>query len=497
MYIGCLVISGLAAVCEQARLPHLQGEAFVLAEGHTKPTIRSVSDEASRFGIIAGQSVAGARTLCPDLIVLPYDRTAYEAAAYPIWDAIAALSDTVEPVSPEIAFFLLSPRHAEHDAVLIAARLSRAVGTPVQIGIGRSKLVAERAARVGTEDKGKGPVFVPVGEEAALLAVLPITRVAELPRRIIGKIRLDRAMILRLERLGIRTLGDALALPLDRLPRVLRPVGQLLRDLAYGVDRDPVRSLWPPQVLTEVVRFNEEDAVENRFFAENALNPLAARIACSLSANSQFCRTLTVRAGLVNNSFLEKQDRFVVPLSHSSDLHHYAIRLLALLTIDQPITSLSLIAGEISAGTGAQLALPSLSDARKMPAEIRKVRLAAALDFLRREFGLRAVLTGQQMVQSRRAVLYGAQPLGHLLSDYVQVATSESGQPIRYWRRLRGRREVTCYEVRRVADRWRESKWRADLSVTDAEVWRIETDPFGIGDLRRVGAQWQITAQMD
>lgn len=497
MYVVCIVIDRFGIACERTRLPHLQGEPFVLSDAQGKAAVRAVSDEAARFGVAVGQAVSGARSLCPNLIVLPYDKTAYEAAAASVWNALSALSDTVEPVSPEVAFLLLSSRHAESDAAQLAAKLSHAVGVPVQIGIGRSKLIAERAARATTDDKGSGPILVTVGEEVALLASIPVSRVAELPRRVIGKIKMDRPLVLRLERLGVKILGDMLSLPLERLPRVLRPTGQLLRDLVYGIDRDPVRPLWPLRTITEEVRFDDEEAVQDRFLAERALQPLASKIACALSSSSDFCRTLTVRVGLLDNTYIEAQDRFVVPLSHAADLQRHAVRLLSKLSIDQPITSLSIVAGEIAPGSGAQLALNPLEGAPTMPAEVRRVRLEATLDFLRREFGLRAVLTGQQMYQSRRSVQYGAQPLGHLLADPVRVVTNASGQPVRYWRRRKGEQEESSYSVRRIADRWRESKWRADLSVTDTEVWRIETDPYGIGDLKRIGAQWQIAAMMD
>jgi DNA polymerase-4 len=496
VYIGCVVLEQIGIACERARFPHLDGEPFALAEGGSNPAVRAVSDEAARWGVAAGQTVSGARTLCPDLIVLRYDKPAYEAAARSVWDLLAAMSDVVEPISPEMAFVVLSERFAERDAALLAASLSRAVGVPVQVGVGRSKLVAERAARAVSADKGNAPVLIPVGEEVALLASLPVAHVASLPRRVVGRINLDRQMLLRLERLGIRVLGDMVALPLERLPRALRPLGQLLRDLAYGVDRDPVRPLWPPRTLTEEVRFDDEAPVTDRFLAENALRPLAAKVACALPDEGHFCRSLTVRAGLLDGTFIDRGDRFVVPLSQAGDLHRHAVRLLGSLPVDQPITSLALIATELGAGSGAQLALPALADARTMPAEVRRVRLEATVDYLRREFGLAAVMTGTQMYQSRRAVLHGARPLGHLLSAPIRVATDAEGRPARYWHRARGRREASRYEVRRSLDRWREARWKADLSVVDAEVFRVETDPAGISDLRRVGAEWRLTGYM-
>lgn len=199
---------------------------MVLAEANNNVVVRAMSERAKQWGVTAGQTVTSARSLCPELIVLSYDQAAYETAARLVWNALAVLSDTVEPVSPEVCFLTLSEKHAERDATLLASRLARAIGCPVRVGIGRSKLVAERAAYAAADDKG-APVLVQVGEEAALLASLPIARVADLPRRVTGRIKLDRRQLLRLERFGIRTLGDALSLSRNCFPRVLRPVAQL------------------------------------------------------------------------------------------------------------------------------------------------------------------------------------------------------------------------------------------------------------------------------
>jgi hypothetical protein len=68
--------------------------------------------------------------------------------------------------------------------------------------------------------------------------------------------------------------------------------------------------------------------------------------------------------------YLEATDRFVVSISRATDLHRHAIRLLNTLPVDQPITSLALIAGKLGAGTGEQRQRQLRADARQMPAAV-------------------------------------------------------------------------------------------------------------------------------
>lgn len=52
------------------------------------------------------------------------------------------------------------------------------------------------------------------------------------------------------------------------------------------------------------------------------------------------------------------------------------------------------------------------------------------------------------------------------------------------------------YEVLRVHNRWRETGMRHGV-LTDAEVFRVETDPFGVSDIRRFENDWRLTGTSD
>jgi len=171
MYIAAFSLPQIAIACECARLPQLAHEPLALAGDDG--VLSAVSEEAASFGIQAGMTASTARCLCQGLIVLPYDRATYNEAAESVWNLLAVESSVVEPISPELAFMEITGADALQRVRDVAKALAAHVRTPVFVGIGRSKLVAEHAAHSPRQhDKGLTATVmaVPVGQEAQCLA---------------------------------------------------------------------------------------------------------------------------------------------------------------------------------------------------------------------------------------------------------------------------------------------------------------------------------------
>src|SRR5437773_107322 len=105
-FVACFSMPQIGIAVERGRLTHLWGESVALAS--PDDVLLAVSDETAPLGISVGQTAAGARSLSSKLIVLPYDRPAYEEAAEAVWDLFAIESSVVEPVSPEQCFVEMS-----------------------------------------------------------------------------------------------------------------------------------------------------------------------------------------------------------------------------------------------------------------------------------------------------------------------------------------------------------------------------------------------------
>src|SRR4029079_14868152 len=101
------------------------------------------------------------------------------------------------------------------------------VGLTASVGVASTKLVAKIASDLRKPD---GLVVVPVGEEEAFLAPLPISR-----RWGVGE-----KTAIALAEYQVRTIGDLAALPPDLIARRFGKHGGSLVDRARGLDGDPV-----------------------------------------------------------------------------------------------------------------------------------------------------------------------------------------------------------------------------------------------------------------
>lgn len=488
-WVVCLWVEQVGVAVEQARLPALQGEAFALASADG--TIQVVSDEAKQWGIAPGITSQAARSLYYDLVVLPYDRAAYEFAARAIWDVLAIESSIVEPVSPELSYAEFRGTQAEVTARVrhLTEILAPGIGVPVRSSLARTKFVARQAAQRDATDEA---IVIPIGEEANYLTRLPIALLPNAPK-------LDQKARQQITRLGIKTLGDIWALPPHRLPKTLQKAGYQLLQWAQGNDSDSVKALWPPRVVSAEVRF--EDAVVEQFLVENALLKLAEQIVCQLAEGNEYTRELTLRVGLEDRTWVQEIEKLSFPESLVPPIHRAFLRLLRRLHIDQPVISLEIVGSDLGSGSGVQLSL--MDKAGELPHE-RMRRLEAVLTFLRKRYGPRTVIPAALLLKARRIHLW-IHPLGHLLCEPLdQVATDEQGTPVRYWRQSRARgvsrrefgHQGRRYEVLNIHNRWRETGSK-NGALIDAEVWRVETDPFGVSELRRMDTEWRITASWD
>lgn len=473
--IACYWMPDIGIACERARLPHLREEAVALAG--VDAMLAAVSEQATNAGVRAAQTVSAARALCPALIVLPYDRRAYEEAAQCVWDLLAVESSFVEPLSPELCYVELRGPDLLERAQAMARYIATAVGIPVQAGMARSKFVAREAAQTSRNGRKQEVMTIPLAREAAFLAPMPIERLTHI----------DAKLKQKLMRLGLKTLGDVLALPPSELRHKFREVGLLLQRLAVGDDGERVRARWPPQSIAETIEF--EDEVCDRGQLEEALRICAGRIAETLREQREFCRAVTLVVGMAGGCFLQETEKLVSPADSLAAIFRAALRLYARMPADRPLLEVTLRGSDIGIGSGAQLSL--LDDnqfAHGLPHE-RRHRLEATLAHLRKKFGIGAVVTAGMLKQARRIRLW-TYPLGHLFNEPVQVATDARGSPTRFWRRGRQR------EVRSIQNRWRETDWHWGR-LTERMVYRVEVEPSGLCELHHLDVQWHLAGVAD
>jgi hypothetical protein len=178
-------------------------------------------------------------------------------------------------------------------------------------------------------------------------------------------------------------------------------------------------------------------------------------------------------------------------------LQRAALRLLGRLKIERPVTRLSLKAGRLSAGSGAQLMLISQGECGLTFEQNEK--LESALAHVKEKYGIGAIVPGALMRRAQRIHLW-TYHLGQVKSEPVEVATDETGAPVRIVRREhRARRSpgtAVEYEVRQIQNSWRETDWSWG-KLSERACFRVVTDPAGLYELQCTGTEWMLRGVQD
>ena len=276
------------ASVEQLRRPELRGKPVIVGGSGVageRGVVAAASYEARPFGVRSAMPLSRARRLCPQGIFVPCDFPAYREASKSVFAILDRYSPVIEPIALDEAYLDLTGEEAlmgEPDAV--ARRLRDEVkarcGLDLSIGVAGSKLVAKVASELR---KPRGLVVVPDGDEAAFLAPLPLDKLPGC----------GPATVLKLERFGVRTIGDLAALPDPFLGELFGQYGRVLGAHARGVDPSPVMPPGDPKSISREVTFDRDvsDPVKVR---ETAL-ALLQDVGQSLRSHQLSARTVVLK----------------------------------------------------------------------------------------------------------------------------------------------------------------------------------------------------------
>jgi DNA polymerase-4 len=301
------------ASVEQLRRPELRGKPVIVG-GAGAPGERGVvaaaSYEARPFGVRSAMPLSRARRLCPNAIFVPCDFDAYRGASKSVFAILDHYSPVIEPIALDEAYLDLTGE----DALLgppgtVALRLRDEVkvacGLDLSIGVASCKLVAKVASELR---KPRGLVVVPSGAEAAFLAPLPL---GKLPG-------CGPATAIRLERVGVRTIGDLAALPDPLLGELFGHYGRMLGAHARGIDPSPVLAPGDPKSISREVTFDRDlrDAAKVRATALGLLQDVGR----SLRAHGLSARTVVLKIRYQPFDTLSRQATLPYPTDRDDQL---------------------------------------------------------------------------------------------------------------------------------------------------------------------------------
>jgi DNA polymerase-4 len=210
--------------------PELVGKPVIVGHPSLRSVVTAATYEARKFGVNSAMPMAVAMRRCPQAIVLEphYDR--YQKYSAIVMDLFRDITPHVEVLGIDEAFLdVASARRLMGTPWQIGTRIRELVfaetGLRCSVGAASTKYVAKLAS---SRSKPDGLLVVPHADTLGFLHPQPISALWGVGAKTGEK----------LERLGLRTVGDVAAIPVETLTRAVGPASAAhLHALAWA--RDP------------------------------------------------------------------------------------------------------------------------------------------------------------------------------------------------------------------------------------------------------------------
>ncbi len=368
----------LAAIGDRREM--LTEPAALAPEPGCEQAVGEVSGAAEAFGIRPGMPVSEALSRCPHLGLVPPDPGRAAADWEGVLRALEGIGAAVESNRPGEAFLALDglrslwgPRRED-----VLAGAGRAIARPARLAGAATRFCAFAAASTTPARHRRIPRVIAPGAERGFLEPLPVGLLDARLRA--GDGDAGGRLVVTLERLGVRTLGELAALPRPAIADRFGALGLRARELASGRDT-PLEPRRPHEELIEAIGLPESAAGVQ---LDRALDLLIERLLANPRRRGRAIRSLRLEARLAGGGSWAAR----APMRNAtSSPQRLALALRPRLAdLTAPATALALRALELAAAGGEQGTLA------RDPAARRRERLAEAVRQVRATAGRDSVL---------------------------------------------------------------------------------------------------------
>jgi DNA polymerase-4 len=299
--------------------PSLAGKPVVVGGNPaSRGVVASANYEARRYGIHSAMPASRARRLCPQAIFLSPDFPRYRRESDRIFAIYRELTPEVETVSLDEAYLDVTEHlEAFGTATAVAKEIRRRVreerGLTVSVGVGPNCLVAKIASDTCKPD---GLKVVPPERVQAFLDPLPV-------RRLHG---VGPATERALAAMGIATVAELCARPMEALLARFRSHGRTLYEYARGIDERPVETQHERKSLGTENTYREDLAHIEAM--DEQLEAMAEEVGDGLTRRELAACTITVKVRYPDFTTVTRSRTFAIPTANAKRIGRAAKALL-------------------------------------------------------------------------------------------------------------------------------------------------------------------------
>jgi DNA polymerase-4 len=296
MRIGCIFFPNFAVQVEVRDNNALLGKPIIIGGfPYQLKAVHDASQEAMRQGVRRGMSLRQAYALCPQATFLPLTEDRYNDAFTRVLNCLAQYTPVVAVGAETCAFLDATLERDESGFVKeIMEILEEKTSLHTSAGIASNIFVARVASQVSKPDEC---LIVPDGDERIFLQNLPVDLLPASPES-----------LRKLKLFGIYKMEDLAKLPIGAVKLQFGREGQILWELANGIDSSKLMPWKMPEALTGEVFF--EPPAEVLTIVLNGAGDLLINLAEQLKQSWQCCRRLTICLSFSNGDMVKRTFHF-------------------------------------------------------------------------------------------------------------------------------------------------------------------------------------------
>jgi DNA polymerase-4 len=397
--------------------PGLRGKPLIVGGTGRRGVVASCSYEARAYGVRSAMPSGQARRLCPHAVFLPPRFDRYAEISHCLHAIFRQYTPLVEGIALDEAFLDVTGSerlfgYGPDIAAVIRRRVASELGLACSVGVAPVKFLAKLASEAakprvtpGAVNAGAGVMVIEPGQELTFLHPMPIDSLWGVGPATAGRLR----------RLGVTTIGELAAVPLEVLEATVGGAhGRHLAQLARGIDE---RAVEPDR---EVKSVSHEETYPVDLFERDDLDREIVRMADAVAGRMRRAglsgRTVGLKVRYGDFVTLTRSRTVAAGLAEGPVIAAIAGALLGSVDISPGIRLLGVGVSNLSPARGAAAEQMSLDleapaarggspDASPAPEESWR-QASGAVDAIRDRFGDTAVgparLLGSDGLQTKR-----------------------------------------------------------------------------------------------
>lgn len=312
---GQAVVVGGRSVHQPIRQPDGTHRFARLRDYVGRGVVTTSTYEARALGVFSAMGLMKSAQLAPDAVLLPANFDAYREYSRRFKAAVAEIAPCIEDRGIDEIFIDLTD--IPEDSLSLARRIKQAVhqatGLTCSIGITPNKLLAKICSDL---DKPDGITLLGLDELESRIWPL-------LARKING---IGPKANERLAQMGITTIGELAAAPLDRLVRHFgQTMGVWLNQVAQGIDERPIKTSREPKSISRETTFQRDLHPKlDRAELSEAFTSICLRTADDLARKGYRARTIGIKLRYADFQGVTRDITLSIPTNDGREIRRAA-----------------------------------------------------------------------------------------------------------------------------------------------------------------------------